>query len=136
LEENILKTMHHLAERDGRPRAGRSMSEIRELRAIPTRQLRKGLARLTRGRYVERESRETLPSWKLTRDGVRRGARVTRLHRLWEVYLTEYLQIASDHVHDDAETIEHVLTPELEAELEVLLQRPTEDPHSRSIPYI
>lgn len=135
LEENILKTMHHLGERDGRPRAARSIAEIRELRSIPTGRLRKGLARLTRGRYIERVAGGMVPAWRLTRDGVRRGARVTRLHRLWEVYLTEYLQIASDHVHDDAETIEHVLTPELEAELEALLRRPERDPHSRSIPY-
>lgn len=131
LEENILKTLHHLGERDGHPRAARSLEEIRALRLIPVSRLRKGLARLRAGRYVEREGE----TWRLTRDGVRRGARITRLHRLWEVYLTEYLQIASDHVHDDAETIEHVLTPELEAELEALLRRPVTDPHSRSIPY-
>lgn len=134
LDENILKTFHHLAERDGRAGAPRSLEEIRELRSIPTRQLQRGLARLRSGRYVERVGTEQRRTWKLTPDGVRRGARITRLHRLWEVYLTEYLQIASDHVHDDAETIEHVLTPELEAELERLLERPAADPHSRAIP--
>jgi manganese/zinc/iron transport system permease protein len=57
------------------------------------------------------------------------------LHRLWEVYLTDYVQIAPDHVHDDAESIEHVLTPELEEELERLLNRPENDPHAKAIPY-
>ena len=61
--------------------------------------------------------------------------RVTRRHRLWEVYLTDYVQVAPDHVHDDAETIEHVLTPELEERLETLLNRPANDPHERTIPY-
>ena len=43
--------------------------------------------------------------------------------------------IAPDHVHEDAETIEHFLTPELEKRLETLLEFPTEDPHQSQIPY-
>jgi manganese/zinc/iron transport system permease protein len=38
-------------------------------------------------------------------------------------------------VHEDAENIEHVLTPELEAELERALARPAIDPHRKQIPY-
>ena len=29
------------------------------------------------------------------------------------MYLTEKMNIASDHVHEDAEAIEHIITPEL-----------------------
>jgi manganese/zinc/iron transport system permease protein len=60
---------------------------------------------------------------------------MVRLHRLWEVYLSERLNLAADHVHDDAEHIEHILTPELEAELESILARPRFDPHRSPIPY-
>jgi manganese/zinc/iron transport system permease protein len=45
------------------------------------------------------------------------------------------MNIAPDHVHDDAETIEHVITPEIEAELEHLLSYPEKDPHNKEIPY-
>ena len=45
------------------------------------------------------------------------------------------MHIASDHVHEDAETIEHIITPEVEAELERILEFPTEDPHDEKIPY-
>jgi Mn-dependent DtxR family transcriptional regulator len=45
------------------------------------------------------------------------------------------VHLAADHVHDDAEAIEHVLTPELEAELEAVLARPARDPHAKPIPY-
>jgi manganese/zinc/iron transport system permease protein len=38
-------------------------------------------------------------------------------------------------VHDDADTIEHLLTPELEAELERTLNYPKVDPHRAEIPY-
>lgn len=75
------------------------------------------------------------PTWRLTDAGRQRARRLVKLHRLWEVYLTERLRLPPDHVHDDAETIEHLLTPELEAELERILQRPAADPHQRDIPY-
>jgi manganese/zinc/iron transport system permease protein len=58
-----------------------------------------------------------------------------KLHRLWELYLSTYVKIASDHVHEDAETIEHIITPELEAELERMLEYPEMDPHKEKIPY-
>lgn len=71
----------------------------------------------------------------LTTDGKNAGARITKIHRLWEIYLTKYMRVADDHVHDDAETIEHIITPELEKRLEALLDFPQEDPHSKQIPY-
>jgi len=42
---------------------------------------------------------------------------VVRLHRLWEMYLNERMNFKSDHIHPNAETMEHDITPELEAEL-------------------
>lgn len=131
LQENVLKTMHHLGEEDGNPFAARTEQLILSRRRMPERLLQSVLKQLVREGYAEQES----GGWKLTGEGARLGARMTRLHRLWEVYLTDYVQIAPDHVHDDAESIEHVLTPELEAELERLLERPESDPHRKVIPY-
>jgi manganese/zinc/iron transport system permease protein len=37
-------------------------------------------------------------------------------------------------VHEDAETIEHILTPELEQELARQLDFPERDPHQSKIP--
>lgn len=71
----------------------------------------------------------------LTDQGVEEGKRLTRLHRLWELYLIKYVKVAPDHVHDDAEAIEHIITPEIEAELVALLDSPDQDPHNKSIPY-
>jgi len=131
-EENVLKAMHHLGERDGRPMESRSIDEIRAVRPFSSDQLGSALRRLLGDRFVERLADGR---WRFTAEGARQGERVTRLHRLWEVYLTEHLQLALDHVHDDAESIEHILTPELEQELQQLLDHPAVDPHSRSIPY-
>lgn len=60
---------------------------------------------------------------------------VVRKHRLWELYLSKYFQLAEDHLHDDAEGIEHVITPEIEKHLTKLLDYPDKDPHQSEIPY-
>ena len=57
-----------------------------------------------------------------------------RKHRLWELYLTRRLELPSDHVHRDAETMEHALTDEDVIALEQALGNPDTDPHGRPIP--
>lgn len=69
-----------------------------------------------------------------TKTGKSEAKRIVRLHRLWELYLNEYMNIAPDHVHDSAEKLEHILTPELEAMLENRLNYPALDPHQETIP--
>ena len=73
--------------------------------------------------------------WVLTEEGKKAGMRIVKIHRLWELYLTTYLRIAPDHVHEDAETIEHIITPEMELKLEQVLNSPKKDPHNVNIPY-
>lgn len=70
----------------------------------------------------------------LTPTGISDAMRIVRLHRLWELYLNESMNIAPDHVHESAEQMEHLLTPELEALLEKRLNFPTLDPHQETIP--
>jgi manganese/zinc/iron transport system permease protein len=70
----------------------------------------------------------------LSPTGKSEAMRIVRLHRLWELYLNESMNIAPDHVHDSAEQMEHLLTPELESLLEKRLNYPTLDPHREPIP--
>lgn len=70
----------------------------------------------------------------LTPQGISDAMRIVRLHRLWELYLNEFMNIAPDHVHESAEQMEHLITPELEALLEKRLNFPTLDPHQETIP--
>jgi manganese/zinc/iron transport system permease protein len=70
----------------------------------------------------------------LTQDGSNMAAKIVRLHRLWELYLTEYIEMGRERVHYSAEEMEHILTPEIEAELTKLLKNPQEDPHNQPIP--
>lgn len=70
----------------------------------------------------------------LNPEGWLRACAVVRNHRLWELYLTNQAEYEPDHVHDDAEVIEHVLGEETVRRLERLLDYPAKDPHGKLIP--
>ncbi|MDW3210543.1 MAG: iron chelate uptake ABC transporter family permease subunit [Reichenbachiella sp.] len=131
LTENILKLFYQLGEMDSNFEEQRNIEQIQAKRPIRTPALLSGLNRLSQQGFLKHHK----GSWQLTDQGQKKGQRIVKLHRLWEVYLTKYLRIAPDHVHEDADNIEHILTPELEARLEALLQYPTSDPHESVIPY-
>lgn len=131
MEENVLKELYHLGEKDQGSHRGRSLEELIEERYFPEKRLRTALRRLRKKGWVKQEAGQ----WGFTEAGHQKGKRVVKLHRLWEAYLSTYLKIAPDHVHEDAETIEHIITPELEAELEQMLDFPDRDPHQSKIPY-
>ncbi len=90
----------------------------------------KSIYRLIRKGLITKNERVII----LTESGKSEAKRIVRLHRLWELYLNEYMNIAPDHVHDSAEKLEHLLTPELETLLEKRLNFPKLDPHQENIP--
>ncbi len=86
--------------------------------------------RLRRRNLLSRDARGV----RLTADGLRAARGIVRKHRLWELYLTRRLELAADHVHRDADAMEHTLTDEAVAFLEEKLGFPTADPHGQPIP--
>lgn len=132
LEENILKAFFHLGEgSSGDYFKPRNTTELMTQRRFLPGRLKAGLTKLVRQGFLNASP----DGWALTQEGKNKGQRIVKLHRLWELYLTEYLRIAPDHVHDDAETIEHIITPEIETRLEKKLNYPSVDPHNETIPY-
>jgi len=131
MDENLLKELYHLGEKDEDPYKGRTVDEIIEERFFPKKRLKIALRRLKRQGFLEKKQ----GYWSYTEAGKIKGQRVVKLHRLWELYLSKYMKIAPDHVHEDAETVEHIITPELEARLEKMLEYPEFDPHEEKIPY-
>ncbi|MCU0354369.1 MAG: metal ABC transporter permease [Cytophagales bacterium] len=129
-EDNLLKAFYQLGEQGQDFRSYYPASRLLEHRPVPASRLNRTLRRLRRDGYL----RSNQTGWALTSAGQRHGQRITRLHRLWELYLTQYLRIAPDHVHEDAEMIEHIITPEIELKLQELLQYPQHDPHQTKIP--
>jgi manganese/zinc/iron transport system permease protein len=57
----------------------------------------------------------------LTGFGRLEARRVTRNHRLWETYLLRHADVAPQHIHHNADQIEHVIEPYIVNELEELL---------------
>jgi manganese/zinc/iron transport system permease protein len=131
--ENILHTFYILGERAQQWDDFHSLGELLQYRSMPMKRLVRALTRLE-AEGLLRETSQGL--FGLTAEGVHEAARITRIHRLWELYLTRKLELAPDHVHDDAEEIEHIITPELEARLTAALDHPEEDPHRRRIPEV
>lgn len=71
---------------------------------------------------------------KLTGEGRRIALRIIRKHRLWEVFLVEKLKFSWDNVHEVAEQLEHIDSPELIKRLDEFLEFPKFDPHGDPIP--
>jgi DtxR family Mn-dependent transcriptional regulator len=70
----------------------------------------------------------------LTPAGRKIAMKIVRRHRLWEMFLAEYLGFSWDQIHDEAERLEHVTSDELERRLDRLLGCPRRDPHGDPIP--
>ncbi|MBL8850731.1 MAG: metal ABC transporter permease, partial [Planctomycetaceae bacterium] len=60
---------------------------------------------------------------RLTDAGLASGRRLVRNHRLWELYLIQYADIAAVHVDHTADLIEHIVDPGIVAELEQILEQ-------------
>jgi len=58
---------------------------------------------------------------RLSESGFGEAARITRNHRLWEMYLIRHADIAPNHVDRDADMVEHVLGAEMVRRLEAEL---------------
>lgn len=61
--------------------------------------------------------------YSLSETGLEEASRLAHEHRLWELYLITHADVAPGRVDQAADTIEHVLEPELIAQLEELLKQ-------------
>ncbi len=71
---------------------------------------------------------------KLSTEGEKRALKVIRRHRLWERFLTDILGMKWDKVHDEACKLEHVVSPDIERELQRMVGDADTCPHGHSIP--
>ncbi len=110
---------------------GLRLSDVTARRALPpnwrTRVARRQL--MARGLIEHRGGVDTLTS-----AGAAEATRVIRSHRLWEAFLSERLGLATDHLHDPSERMEHHITPEMERTLRQEFARTQQDPQGKPIP--
>lgn len=97
-----------------------ALDRLSSMRAWTGRWLHSLISRATRGGLVRPVDASHVC---LTHDGAALARRIVRNHRLWEVYLMTYADIAPADVDRAADQIEHVLEPELIEELESQLAR-------------
>jgi DtxR family transcriptional regulator, Mn-dependent transcriptional regulator len=70
----------------------------------------------------------------LTETGETAALRVLRRHRLWELFLTEVLDLPWDEVHVEAHRLEHATSERVAERLAAFMQQPEVDPHGQPIP--
>jgi DtxR family transcriptional regulator, Mn-dependent transcriptional regulator len=70
----------------------------------------------------------------LTAKGRKISLRVLRKHRLLELFLVKELGFSWEDVHEEAEVLEHHLSPRLVDRIEAKLGHPEFDPHGDPIP--
>jgi ABC-type Mn2+/Zn2+ transport system permease subunit/Mn-dependent DtxR family transcriptional regulator len=130
--ENMLKAIYQIGESEGHQRDVVSTQKVAAHRRSSSTQVAQEVANLAgEGLVVFEQDRS---KFRLTTEGRRQAETVVRNHRLWELYLTERANFRADHVHEDAEEIEHVLGEETVRLLERRLGYPERDPHGRTIP--
>lgn len=130
--ENTLKAIYQIQEAGGFSYDHVSLIELARKRRHTEDHARKECAELLRHGFVELSSDGHAVS--LTTPGWKRAMEMVRNHRLWELYLTNEANYADDHVHEDAEKIEHILGVNTVRQLEQDLDFPELDPHGKPIP--
>lgn len=128
--ENLLKDLYLAGERQGGFSAFVSWPLLMGMRGQKSGELERSARPLLASGLAEREG----DALRLTPEGLAEAANVVRKHRVWELYLTRRLELPSDHVHRDAEAMEHALSDEAVDRIEALLGYPELDPHGRPIP--
>ena len=105
--ENTLKAIYHVLEDRGFAVEGVTLDEIAARRSETPGEVRGQVVELVKNNLATFDAPRR--SVHVTPEGWGRACAVVRNHRLWELYLTNAANYSADHVHEDAEKIEHVL---------------------------
>ena len=127
-EENYLKAIFKISEKEGTPVSTNSISSSMNTSAASVSDMIKRLAEKDLVLY------EKWKGVRLTDKGREIATSLIRKHRLWEVFLVDKLNFAWDEVHPLAEQLEHVKSDTLVNRLDEYLGFPKFDPHGDPIP--
>jgi DtxR family transcriptional regulator, Mn-dependent transcriptional regulator len=125
-EEEYLQVLFWLHE------AGLPMTAANVARAMrlspPT--VHEMILRLVRDGYIERAADKTIA---FTASGTEHARAIVRRHRLIERFLTDVVGIPWDDVHEEAERLEHAMSPSLEERMLAAIGDATTCPHGHPI---
>ena len=125
-EEHYLETIFWLEEA-GLPITGANIARAQQV-SPPT--VHEMVGRLERDGFIERAADKTLA---FTGTGREHAESVVRRHRLVERFLTDVMGIPWDEVHEEAERMEHAMSPRLEESMRRAIGDATTCPHGHPI---
>lgn len=127
--ENYLKTIYHICARaGGGPAATGVLATALGVSPGTVTSMLKTLGESGLATYTPYEG------VRLTQQGTTLALRITRRHRLIELFLVKTLNMTWDEVHEEAEHMEHAVSDLLIDRIDAYLGHPTSDPHGDPIP--
>jgi DtxR family Mn-dependent transcriptional regulator len=126
-EENYIKSIYNLQEKTERVNTNSLANFLNTSAASITDMLKK----LKSKKLLEYKK---YYGFRLNEAGIKEALKIIRRHRLWEFFLVSKLGMEWEKVHDIAEELEHISSPELISKLDDYLGKPKIDPHGDPIP--
>ncbi len=125
-EEEYLESLFWLFEA-GLPMTGANLSRAMQLSAPTVHEM---LGRLERDGYIRRDAGRAID---FTEDGRRHAEHIVSRHRMIERFLTDVVGVPWDDVHEEAEHLEHAMTPRFEAYVRATVGDAKTCPHGHPI---
>jgi len=129
-EENYIKAIYKITEKNQGSANTNSIAKHLSTSAASVTDMLKRLAEKDYFHYEKYKGVYLTPKGKVL------ATQLIRKHRLWEVFLVDKLGFSWDEVHEIAEELEHVQSPELVNKLDNYLGNPKYDPHGDPIPNV
>jgi DtxR family Mn-dependent transcriptional regulator len=126
-EENYLKALFNLSSETGEV----NVNELSKHLKIKMPTVTSMMKRLAEKKLVHYESYKPL---RLSEKGKKEAGLIIRKHRLTEMFLVEKMGFTWDRVHEIAEQVEHIHSPDFFEKMDELLDYPKNDPHGSPIP--
>jgi DtxR family Mn-dependent transcriptional regulator len=125
-EEEYLQSLFWLQEA-GLPMTGANIARAMQLSAPTVHEM---VGRLERDGYITRDREKTIA---FTASGAERAEVIVRRHRMIERFLTDVLGVPWDEVHEEAERLEHAMSPVLEERMHAAIAGAETCPHGHPI---
>src|SRR5947209_12777506 len=125
-EEEYLQSLFWLQEA-GLPMTGANIARAMQLSAPTVHEM---VGRLERDGYITRDKEKTIA---FTPSGAEHAEGIVRRHRMIERFLTDVLGVPWDEVHEEAERLEHAMSPVLEERMQAAIAGAETCPHGHPI---
>ncbi len=122
--QHLLRAAYEILETMGQPVSNQPIprQELLEHRSWSNAELSRLLSQARHEDHIEPGTGADTSLIHLSESGFGEASRITRNHRLWELYLITHAEIAPSHVDRDADLVEHILGAEMVRALEAELK--------------